>query len=132
MKTKFSLLICILSIFILVGCTNSNVKLNSKKNNKIVNEDGITSLKIYNMRCEGKDIKIKSDINKIIGLINSEKITKSNAGEKDGISWAIEINYSDNKKERLSFSSNFMVHNDKSYEVDKNIDDKIEDIYGKK
>lgn len=130
MKNKFVILIIILSIFTFAGCgVNSNKKSSSNVNNKLVNENDIASLKIHNMKGEFKDIKNKSDINKVVTLVNSITITKSNVGLKDGIGYGIEIIYSDSKKEDVSFCGNFMVHNNKYYEINKNITNKLKEIY---
>lgn len=129
MKTKFSLL-----IFILVGCTNSNLKSSNKKYNKIVNENGIASLTINNLRGEIKDIKIKSDITKVVILINSVKIIKYNSSTetKLGVGYGVLITYSNGKKEALAFTGGkFMTHNNKSYVVDKDISNEIKGIYEK-
>ncbi len=127
MKYKLVVLTCILSIFIFAGCGNSN----NKSYDKIVNENNITSLRIHNIKGEFKDVKSESDIKKIISIINGVKVIKSNVELKDGVGYGVEITYSDGKKEGLSFSGTFLVHNNKYYEVDKDIVNELKSIYDK-
>lgn len=131
MKNKFIMAIVILWIFTLIGCGNSNVKLNNKSDTKIVNENGIISLKMHNIKGELKEIKDKNDISKVITLINGLNILKNDIGLKDGVGYGTEITYSDGKKETFEFSGDFMGHNNKHYEIDKNIDDELKNIFDK-
>jgi 5-bromo-4-chloroindolyl phosphate hydrolysis protein len=131
MKYKISILICILLVFAFAGCIKTNLKSNNKADNKIVDESGITFLKIRNIKAQSKEIKDKSEITKILAVINSVKIVKSNVETPYGIGYGVDITYSNNKKETLSFLESTMLRNGTGYEIDKNIVDELRNIYDK-
>lgn len=127
MKNKMLILVVILSVFMLVGCNKSS----AKSQNKIVNENGIVSLKIFNIKAESKDIKNKPETTKILELINSIKIVESDVIGKIGMGYSVNIIYSNDKIENLTFLESSMLHNEKWYEIDKNIVDELRNIYDK-
>lgn len=133
LKNKIIMLISILTLLTLIGCSNSNVITNSKSNNKIVNENDIVSLKIINITEEKKEIKDKADIAKIIKMINDTKIIKTDAKAPIGGGYGVEITYSNDKTERIGFmssnSSYTMVYNNKCYEIDKDISNELHMLF---
>lgn len=130
MKNKIFILLITLSIFTLAGCGKLNAKSNNNLNEKLVNEGNIKSLRIFNIKAEYKDIKSKSEITKILDLVNSVNAVKSDVGII-GMGYGIEITYSDNKTETLSFMDTLMLYNGEWYKVDKNIENELRNIYNK-
>lgn len=133
MKNKFIILIFVLSIIILIGCSNPNIASSNKSNNKIISKDNITSLKIHNIKVELKDIKNKSEISRVVDLINSIKIVKSDDSdvEKLGDGYGVQITYSKNKIDNLRFIGFSMLFNGKWYIINKDIGEELRDIYNK-
>lgn len=89
------------------------------------------TMKIHNIKGEFKGIKNKTDINQAIDLVKSVKVIKSNVEPIDGVGYGVEITYTDGKKENISFSSTYMIHDGKYYEVDKNVVNDLKSIYDK-
>jgi len=131
MKIKTIVLIGVLSIFALIGCTKSSQQSTNKAGNNLVSVEGITSLKMLNPKLEVKDVKNKSDITKILTIINGVNVTKRDIQTRDGMGYGVEITYSDGKKENLNFMGTYMFHNSNPYEVDKDISNELKNYYNK-
>ena len=91
----------------------------------------ITSFKVYNTKAVEKEIKNKYDRDKIIDLINSENIIKSNIEPVDGIGFGVIVTYKNGDKITVGFTASTMVYstNEKSttYKIDKNIVNDLRD-----
>lgn len=127
MRIRIIIFTCMLSIFALIGCLNAK----NKSAVTVQNESNITSLKIHNSRAEFKEVKSQSDITQVVNMISSVRIIQADAEIKEGIGYGVEITYSDGKKESFSFSNSIMFHDEKYYEVDKNVGDDLKSIYDK-
>lgn len=137
------LLLCIISLFILLfGCNNRNQRQGQNKQYSklgFVVKNDITDFKLYNKRAEGKDIKNKSDRDKIIDLINSVSIKKTSIEPVDGMGFGIIITYSNGEKFSAGFMAatmgNVMVYSsdEKSIwcNIDKNMEDDLRRYYDK-
>lgn len=101
-----------------------------------ISKDNIISFKLHNIKLEEKEINNKSDRGKIIDLINSVKVIKSNTKNIDGIGFGVTITYSNGQKFTagfLSSSMNCSTNNNKEtwYEIDKNIVNDLRNYYDK-
>lgn len=114
------------------GC-NSQSQTQSKTD--FIDKNNISSFKIHNIRAEEKEIKDKSDRDKIIDLTNSVKITKSNVEPRDGVGYGVIITYANGEKLSASYLSSIMIYtiDGKStwYDIDKNIVDELRNYYDK-
>lgn len=138
-----NLLICSIFLFtLLLGCNNQKQSQNeSKQHNKFesVDKNEITSFTIHNIRAEEKEIKNKSDRDKIIDLINNVKIIKLGVEPVDGIGYGVKITYSNGEQFIASFTSankdGIMIYsiggNGIWCNIDKNIIDNLRSYYDK-
>lgn len=127
MKSKIIIFACLILTFALIGCVN----IKKTSNSQIEDEKSITSMKIHNIKGEFKEIKNKTDIDQVVDLVKSVKVVKSNIEPREGVGYGVEITYSNGKKENISFSGTYMFHDEKHYEVDKNVDNDLKSIYDK-
>ena len=142
-RTSVFLLICLISLStLLFGCNNQ--KQSQKQNiqhNKFgfIDKNDISSFKVYNIKVEEKEIKNKSDRDKIIDLINSVKITKSGIQPPIGMGFGVIITYSNGEKFSAGFTTSTMGNtmgnsSDEKYiwcVIDKNIEDDLRNYYDK-
>ena len=138
---KRGILIFILLISLstlLLGCTNKKQSTNqNKKHNKFgyIDKNDISSLKIHNIMNEEKEIKDKSDRDKIIDLIDSVKITKSDVEIRLGVGFGVIITYSNGEKLSASFLATTMAYSTKDNaiwcDIDRNIVDDLRNYYDK-
>lgn len=135
-KNKLLKITCILVLILycftfFTGSNNKNQIQQVKFGN--ISKNNITSFKIHNIDLYEKEIKNKSDRDKIIDLINSVKITKSGIEERDGVGFGVTITYSNGKKFSASFLSQTMVYSfgGKAIycNIDKNIVDDLRNYY---
>ncbi|MBC8060373.1 MAG: hypothetical protein H7Y18_06880 [Clostridiaceae bacterium] len=132
-------MICLISLSaLLFGCNNEKqIKNQNKQHNKFgfIDKDDITSLKIHNIKAEEKEIKNKSDKDKIIDLINSVNITKSSVEPLYGVGFGVIITYSNGEKFSASFLESTMLYstgdNGTWCKIDKNILDDLRSYYDK-
>ena len=121
------ILLISLSTLLLV-CTN-------KQHNKFgyIDKNDITSLKMLNIMTEEKEINDKSDRDKIIDLINSVKITKSDVEMRYGVGYGVIITYSNGEKFSASFLATTMAYSTTANaiwcDIDKNIVDDLRNYY---
>lgn len=133
------LLICLISLFTLMsGCNNHKQNQNeNKQHNKFgsIDKNDIVSFKMHNIKAEFKEIKSKSDRNKIINLINSVHITNTGIQSVDGVGYGVIITYSNGQKFSASFTGPTMTYSTKDNvtwcEVDKNIVEDLRNYYDK-
>ena len=140
-ENKRGILIFILLISLstlLLGCTNKKQRTNQNKQyNKFgyIDKNDITSLKMLNIMTEEKEINDKSDRDKIIDLIDSVKITKSDVEIRFGVGFGVIITYSNGEKLSASFLATTMAYstNDNAiwYDIDRNIVDDLRNYYDK-
>lgn len=116
------------------GCASKS-KNQTQSKSVFIDKNNISSFKMHNIRGEEKEIKDNSDRNKIIDLINSVKITKSNVELHDGIGYGVIITYANGKEFSASYLSSTMVYtiDGKSTwcDIDKNIVDELRNYYNK-
>jgi len=105
----------LLSIFALSLLSYSIFKQHNKLGS--VSKNHITSFKVHNIRLEKKEIKSKSDRNKIIDLINSINITKSPKEVPDGCGYGVEITYLNGEELHVNFLGDAFM----SYSTDGNL-----------
>lgn len=132
-KYKRSILIFIFLVSLsalIFGCTNQSPKQNKTG---LINKNNITSFKVHNIKAEEKEIKSKSDRDKIIELINGVNIIKSGVEPRAGMGFGVIITYSTGKKVSASFLATTMIYSsdEKStwYDIDKNIVDDLRNYY---
>ena len=140
-RNKRSILIFIMLISLstlLLGCTNKKQNTNqNKQHNKFgyIDKNGITSLKVHNIKTEEKEIKDKSDRDKIIDLINSVKITKSDVEMRYGVGYGVIITYSNGEKFSTGFLATTMAYSTNTNaiwcDIDRNIVDDLRNYYDK-
>lgn len=125
------ILICLISLStLLLGCNNQN-----KQHNKFgfIDKNDITSFKVHNIIAEEKEIKSKSDRDKIIDLINNLNITKSNVEPVIGMGFGVIIAYSNGEKFSASFMGPTMIYstddNGTWCKIDRNLDDILRSTY---
>lgn len=135
-----------LSIFILIylislftfffGCNNQKQSQNENKQHNelgVINKNDIVSFKIHNVKAELKEIKSKSDRDKIIDLINSVHITKSGIEPVEGVGFGVVITYSNDEKFSASFTGSTVCYSTDNNviwcDVDKNIFEDLHDYY---
>ncbi|MBW9159011.1 hypothetical protein [Clostridium tagluense] len=99
-------------------------------------KNNISSFKLHNVGSDQKEIKNKSDRNKIIDLINSVSITKSGVEPRDGSRCGVTITYSNGQKFSVSFLASTIYYSigDKEgtfYDIDKNIVEDLSNYYDK-
>ena len=138
-RNKRSILIFIMLISLstlLLGCTNKKQNTNqNKQHNKFgyIDKNDITSLKMLNIMTEEKEINDKSDRDKIIDLINSVKITKSDVEMRYGVGYGVIITYSNGEKFSASFLATTMAYSTTANaiwcDIDKNIVDDLRNYY---
>ena len=123
---------------LLLGCTNKKQNTNqNKQHNKFgyIDKNDITSLKMLNIMTEEKEINDKSDRDKIIDLIDSVKITKSDVEIRFGVGFGVIITYSNGEKLSASFLATTMAYstNDNAIwcDIDRNIVDDLRNYYDK-
>ncbi|MBZ9637660.1 hypothetical protein [Clostridium sp. FP1] len=125
---------CLISIsIILLGC---NIQKQSQNQIKFgsFEKNNISSFKLHNVGSEQKEIKNKSDRNKIIDLINSVSITKSGVEPRAGSRCSVTITYSNGQKFSISFLASTIYYSigDKEgtfYDIDKNIVEDLSNYY---
>lgn len=108
----------------------------TKDKNDFVSKSNIRSFKIHNIKCEEKEIKSTSTRNKIIDLLNSVKITKSDVEPRMGVGYGVIITYDDGKKFSASYLASTICYSndDKKFtwcDIDKNIVDDLRSFYDK-
>lgn len=138
-RRSIFLLICLISLStLLLGCTNKKQSTNqNKQHNKFgyIDKNDITSLKVHNIMNEEKEIKNKSDRDKIIDLINSVKITKSDVETRLGVGFGVIITYSNGEKFSASFLATTMAYSTNANaiwcDIDRNIVDALRNYYDK-
>ena len=137
-KRKILMLICLLALSMLMfGCNNGNQN-QIKQQNKFgaIDKNNITSFIIRNRTMEEKEIKNKTDRNKIIDLINSVHITKSGIDELAGDGFGVIITYSNGEKFTAGFLADSVAYSfgEKTIwcNIDKNIIDNLSNYYYKK
>jgi len=122
-----------LSVLIL-GCNNKRQSQNQIQPG-FIDKNKITSFKIHNILAEEKEIKNKSDRDKIIDLINGIKITKSGVEPRAGVGFGVIITYSNGDKFSESFLSETMSYSTDSKAIwcgiDKDIVDDLRSYYDK-
>jgi len=134
-RKNIVLFISLLSIFALSVLSYSIFKQHNKLGS--VSKNHITSFKVHNIRLEEKEIKNKSDRNKIIDLINSINITKSPKEIPDGCGYGITITYLNGEKLNVNFPGDtFMSYstgdNPEGCEVYANtVEDTLKNYYDK-
>jgi len=129
--------IFLISLFTLLhGCNNQKQSQNeNKQHNKfgVIDKNDIVSFKIHNIRAELKEIKSKSDRDKIIDLINSVHITKSGIEPVEGVGFGVIITYSNGEKFSASFTGSTMCYSTDNNviwcNVDKNILEDLRSYY---
>ena len=128
------LLICLSTLAILLfECYHQAQSHNHNKFGSI-DKDHITSFKIMNIMGQEKEIKNKSDRDRLIDLINSVKVTKSDVELRYGIGFGVILKYSNGEKFSANFLATTMVYstNDNKAtwcEVDKNLVDILRATY---
>ena len=133
------ILICLITLStLLFGCTDQGKVQKGKQshNNKIgsIDKDEIVSFKINNIIGLYKEIKSKSDRDKLIDLLNSVKIIKSGVEPVDGCGYSITITYSNGEKFSAHFPGTVISYstseNNATWcEIDKNFDDILRTTY---
>jgi len=130
MKLKLNVsFITLLLLISLTSCVSTNRAVSTNENHKLVNNNKVTSLRIHNIKDEYKDVKNRSEITRIVSLINSIGMVKYESELKTGIGYGVEIKYSNGKTENFSFLSSSMIYNGEPYVIDKNLVDAFRDIY---
>ncbi len=132
MKLKYNLLIIFTILLLLISltsCVNTKSTASDEQNHELINNNKISCLRIYNIKGEYKNVKNKSEITRIVSLINSIAMVKYQSELKTGIGYGVEIKYSSGKTENFSFLSSSMIHNGQSYVIDKNLVNAFKDIY---
>lgn len=131
-------LICLVSLFtLLLGCNNQEQSQHqNKQHNKFgfIDKNDIISFKVNNIKLEQKEIKNKSDRDKIIDLLNSVHITTSDIESVTGIGYGVIITYSNGQKFSANFGGDTMVYstannNGTTCKVDKDISDDLKNFY---
>ena len=138
-RRSIFLLICLISMCtLLLGCNNKKQSTNqNKQHNKFgyIDKNDITSLKVHNIMSEEKEIKNKSDRDKIIDLINSVKIIKSDVELHAGVGFGVIITYSNGEKFSASFLATTMAYSTNDIaiwcDIDRNIVDDLRNYYDK-
>lgn len=103
---------------------------NNVVNNNIIDTNGIVSIILFNNLSQGKNVKKKADMTKILDLINSVKITKKiYDGTFDGVGYGLIITYDNGREEGISVGNSNMNLHGVEYEIDKNIRDDLVSIY---
>lgn len=137
------LLICSIFLFtLLLGCNSQKQSQNESRQHSefgSVDKNEITSFKIHNIKAEEKEIKNKSDRDKVIDLVNNVKIIKSGIEPVDGIGYGVKITYSNGEQFIASFTSvnkeGKMIYSTGDKEIwcniDKNIVDDLRSYYDK-
>lgn len=132
MKHKFNLLIMLTTVLLLISltsCVTASSTVSTEQPLNLVNSNKVISLRIHNIKGEYKDVKSKSDITRIVSLINSIGMVKYESELKAGVGYGVEIKYVNGKTENFSFLSSSMIHNGEPYVIDKNLVDDFRDIY---
>lgn len=130
-KRVFIFIFLIILSILYIGCSDQ-----SHSPNKVdfVDKHNISSFKMHNIRGEVKEIKNKSDRDKIIDLINNVKVTKSGVEPREGVGVGVIITYKNGKKFSASFLASTMTYStdDSKFtwcDVDKNIVDELRNYY---
>ena len=113
---------------LILGCNNQKQRYN-KNQPGFTDKNNITSFKVHNIKTEEKEIKNKSERDKIIDLINSVNITKSGVEPLMGVGFGVIITYSNGEKFSASFLAITMAYSTNDYGIwcgiDKNIVDDL-------
>ncbi len=128
-------IVLFITFIVILSALYQGCNKQSQRNTDFVKKNNISSFKIHNIGLEEKEIKNKVDRDKIIDLINSVKIIKSDVEQRAGVGYGVTITYADGKRFSSSFLSSTMVYSidDKTNwcEIDKNIVDKLRNYYDK-
>lgn len=132
---EYKKIVLFITLIVILSSLYQGCNKQSQSNTDFVKKNNISSFKIHNIGLEEKEIKNKADRDKIIDLINSVKIIKSDVEQRTGVGYGVIITYEDGKKFSSSFLSSTMVYtiDDKATwcEIDKNIVDKLRAYYDK-
>lgn len=140
---KFSrnifILICLISLFtLMIACNDQKKSQNENKQyNKFgsIDKNDIVSFKLHNIKGELKEVKSKSDMDKIIDLVNSVHITKTDTEPVDGVGYGVIITFSNGQKFSASFTGHVMAYSTGEKgtwcEIDKNILEDLRSYYDK-
>lgn len=134
-RIRILILASLIIVLILIGSYYDNSKHHTKIGH--IDKYDITSFKIRNIDGMEKEIKNKSDRDRLIDIINSIKVTKNDVELGAGDSFNITIKYSDGENFSANYLSNCMSYstdnnkNVTSCNIDKDIVGELRTTYNK-